>query len=214
MMDIGLIEVIISIFVIAVFYYITGSMIFGIKLTKRRGGDPFKRLKPAVLLFSYIGLGFVMIYFKYISIPLCFLYWVIFLVMAIAIFLFYRKDLREDFTNNLAIVIDEVKDVESFNKRDFLIPDFSFTAKTILKYGPKKAARLSLILGTFLLVPFYFLFSVYQDDFLSSYLIITYILIWLIVGLGRYKKNINNFKNALRKAEKGGYKKDYELFDH
>lgn len=147
---------------VCTFYYVMGTSIFQIKLTKRRGADHLKRLKPFVLIASYIGFVFIMIYFRYISLGLCFLYGIIFLVMVVAVILFYREDSREDFTDNLAMVIDEIKNTGRLDTRDFLIPDLTFTAKSILKYGPKKAAN--LILGFFLMVSVTYLFYIASPD--------------------------------------------------
>lgn len=201
-------RILVIIYLIGLFYYILGTNIYWLKLKKKRGEDAVKRLTHLIFLLSYTVSIFIVIYFGYISTALCFLYAILFLLMVFAFILLYREDAKEDFINNLALVIDETRDVESLTARDLLIPDHTFTAKMIHRYGPKIAARLHLILGIFLLVLLFSSFYLFLNDTMFW---IIYTLICLPIFVIDYNKKVGKYETALLRAGAGSYKKEYEL---
>ncbi len=204
MFEIGIIEIILGVSIAGLFYHIFGTFLFQIKLTKRREGNYDGRLKYSGLLFSYIAFVFIMIYFRFISVTFCFLYSALFLALIVAGILLPEKSPKEHFIHNLAMVIKETKSSESFDVSDLLIPDLTFTAKTILRYGPKTAARLFFTLTIFLSVAYYLIYGVYSGVILKSFLI-TYIMVLAILGWIVYKKYVKRFGSALWKADKGSF---------
>ncbi len=205
-------NIVVGLFVIIGVYYTIALFISYLSKIKKRGGDHLKKLKFAVLYFSFIGSFFIIAYLQLLSFVVCFLYSLGFLFFLIIILL-NKKNNREDFINNLAMTIDEVEGNEKYDIKDFFIPDLTFTAKSILRYGPKKATRIIFILpiiGTSLfLIYFYFVF-LYDFTRLFFIFYIPLVLFWMVYG---YKKNEKLYREALNTAKEGRYKGDYELFE-
>jgi len=202
--------VILSIFIIAFIYLVIGNIVYGYLLMKRRGKDYSLNLK---MLFGFALLGcsfFIVAYFDLFSGWFCFLYVIGFLIL-LSIMIYYRKDTKENRINNMAFVIDKVKDNRRLNIKDFLIPNYTFNAKLLLRYGPKKTIKIMFVSSLILIGIYLYLFATYFE-----YVNIVYILVWLssfsIFFLLQYKRMKKEYKMAINRVKDGSYKEDYELF--
>ena len=202
--------VILGILIICLFYYLVGNMIHDFIIFKKRKKDYSFDL---ILLIAFGLLGgsiFIFSYIDFFTTWFCLLYPLGFVIIVLAMIL-HRENIREDRIYNLVYVLDRVKRSAGFDIKDLIIPNKSFTAKMILKYGPKKTARIGLIVVIGLSIMFLYLAPAYISNVDIKFYI--YWIIWLSISLlWGYKRTVKEYKSAFRRAEKGSYKKDSQLF--
>lgn len=202
--------VILGILVIGLFYYLVGNMIHNFIIFRKRKKDYSFDLMLLIAFGLLGGSIFVFSYFDFFTIWFCLLYPLGFVIIILAMIL-HRDNFREDRIYNLVWVLDRVKRSDGFDIKDLIIPNKSFTAKLILKYGPKKATRIGLIVVIGLSIMFLYLAPAYIVNVDIKFYI--YWIFWLSISLlWGYKRTSKEYKSALRRAEKSSYKKNSQLF--
>lgn len=188
---------------LVIIYFSICQSISNLLLTKKRGGEYIKKLMFAVLAISFFGSFPVIVHLDLISMVVCSLY-VLGSLLFFAFLLSQRKSIREDYKDNLVMVIDEVKGKESFGSMDFLLPNITFTAKSIIRYGPKKTARSIYIFVGVLTMLFFILYN--RSGGISDHFLMFYTPVVFLALFYGYRKNIKAYRIALLRAKEGSYK--------
>lgn len=202
--------VVLGILFIGIIYYSLENLINSFVIFKKRKKDYSFNLILLIALGLLWGSIIIFSYFDFFSILFCFLYPIAFLVIILAMILFW-ENLREERINNIAWVLGRVERSNGFDIKDLIIPNMSFTAKLILKYGHKKAARMSLIVGIVIFIVFLYLAPAYIEH-LDSTFYIFWIISFSIFSFFGYRRTTKDYRSALMRFKKGSCKKDHKAF--